>query len=517
MADANDSQSNSMLQWDGDALQRKQYADYLTEFLVQKTQPPPETENKHGSYCLAIDASWGEGKSFFVDKWLTDIKTANNYPCFKFDAWESDINSDPLVAFMAALRRELNAYSAYEGAEPELTRKLEESVREGTKKLRKAIWPASKAILLGILNRYTSGAIGQVVDDYTHNDDAQEIDSRADKNGIRIGDSLDINFENLLSDEAQRSELITEFKQHIEKSIKLICEARCIKPPFFVFIDELDRCKPTFSIELLECLKHIFNVPGVCFVVSTNIEQLAHSIRAVYGSNFDGETYLRRFFDAVYTLPSTSTIHFIATRVAAKPSILSAKVFHGLPKDGFSNRKITNTKAESILWITESFGFDLRSQQQLIDMIDASLSGMKSDHTKHLLWLGALCAAYIKDKELFDMMITPPVNDAWMQKWRSNTKHGILRKSKGVSPRNIDLLDCMKTYITLCKHTAENFTSATGLDSIHDWDYPNSLTLELSLEALTLRNKQRFENLSIASYGHYVKCAGYFFSSEESK
>ena len=76
------------------------------------------------------------------------------------------------------------------------------------------------------------------------------------------------------------------------------------------FIDELDRCKPKFSIELLESIKHLFSMKGVIFVISLDKEQLGHSIANIYGTNMDTEGYLRRFFDYDFKLPSPDKIKY---------------------------------------------------------------------------------------------------------------------------------------------------------------------------------------------------------------
>ena len=35
--------------------------------------------------------------------------------------------------------------------------------------------------------------------------------------------------------------------------------------PCFFFVDELDRCKPTYAVELLEVIKHLFDIEGIIF------------------------------------------------------------------------------------------------------------------------------------------------------------------------------------------------------------------------------------------------------------
>lgn len=70
-----------------------------------------------------------------------------------------------------------------------------------------------------------------------------------------------------------------------------------------IFIDELDRCKPTYAVKFLERIKHYFNNPKIIFVFSVDLSQLQNTIKRYYGSQFDGIQYLDRFFDLVITLP----------------------------------------------------------------------------------------------------------------------------------------------------------------------------------------------------------------------
>lgn len=81
----------------------------------------------------------------------------------------------------------------------------------------------------------------------------------------------------------------------VEKTEKLV-----------IFIDELDRCKPSFAIEMLERIKHYFDDERIIFVVSLNKEQLIHTISNYYGSEFDATRYLNRFFDISVNLPEIS-------------------------------------------------------------------------------------------------------------------------------------------------------------------------------------------------------------------
>jgi hypothetical protein len=76
---------------------------------------------------------------------------------------------------------------------------------------------------------------------------------------------------------------IAAFKAELAAFVK----ERTPKKPMLFFIDELDRCRPLFAIEVLEHVKHLFNVSGVVFVLSVDKSQLGHSLCAVYGDGLD--------------------------------------------------------------------------------------------------------------------------------------------------------------------------------------------------------------------------------------
>lgn len=77
-------------------------------------------------------------------------------------------------------------------------------------------------------------------------------------------------------------------------------------------VDGLDRCKPSFAVNLLETLKHFFCNDNIVFIVSTNNEQLSHIINNCYGSNFDGYSYLNKFYDLIIELDEIDTEKYLS-------------------------------------------------------------------------------------------------------------------------------------------------------------------------------------------------------------
>ncbi|CAC9590368.1 Putative phage protein [Bathymodiolus heckerae thiotrophic gill symbiont] len=104
----------------------------------------------------------------------------------------------------------------------------------------------------------------------------------------------------------KKDEDITKnFKDSIGKLLSSVDSEK----PFVIFIDELDRCRPLYSIELLERIKHLFNIDNLIFILSIDKKQLSESIKSQYGG-IDTNNYLRRFIDLEYRLKNPNKDQF---------------------------------------------------------------------------------------------------------------------------------------------------------------------------------------------------------------
>ena len=114
-----------------------------------------------------------------------------------------------------------------------------------------------------------------------------------------------------IEDSLKQFQVQHEKVRQLREAITLLAQSLESKP-LVVIIDELDRCRPTFAIECLERIKHVFAVEGVVFVLGVYCDQLAESIRAVYGQGFDSHGYLGKFIDYHMPLRSHSDNHWFA-------------------------------------------------------------------------------------------------------------------------------------------------------------------------------------------------------------
>lgn len=265
------SEPNEKDPWTDDVLGRRRVAEFLTPLLATSTGP----------FVLNVDSPWGTGKTFFLKRWCQAVK--KTHPVVYFNAWETDFIEEPFVSFLAEAHHQLSSQAVRQEAKD----KVAGLAKKGARVIRGFVPVVVKAVGRKLLGEGGLEEAKDVLDTAT---EEEVIDAVVDW-GARWLDEF-----------AAEKSAIAEFRQYLESTVKTLSSAD-LKPPIFVFVDELDRCRPTFSIRLLERIKHIFGVPGVVFVLGTDTKQLGHSIGAVYGEGFDTTEYLRRFIDQTYTLP----------------------------------------------------------------------------------------------------------------------------------------------------------------------------------------------------------------------
>ncbi len=262
--------------WSDDQLNRKECADKLTRILA----------NESTALTIALNGEWGSGKTFMLKCWQQQLKN-EGYTAIYFNAWEDDFLDSQLVAIIGQLWKELKGSP------------LEE------------ICQAAKVSAVPLLRKVGVGLLNNGIKKVTGTDIAELAESElktASESAFDNYTTLTECREDLkkrlqqLSNEVYNNAMLNEDKN----------EQEITKRPLIFIIDELDRCRPIFAIEVLEQVKHLFNIDHMIFVLGIDRKQLGLSIQAVYG-NIDVENYLHRFVDLDFKLPMFSQAAFIKT------------------------------------------------------------------------------------------------------------------------------------------------------------------------------------------------------------
>lgn len=225
---------------------------------------------------IALDGNWGSGKTFFVKqvkmvmdahnrfinnngnnmineivdirkKYYCDRKIElQSQVCVYYDAWENDDDEDPVMSLVYAI---MNSVAT------DFDFKDTNFIKMGA----------------SIIQFFSGINLTELFEDLKR---TSPLDGLKERKGMKAK--------------------ISEFLDSLipKKGNRLI-----------VFIDELDRCKPSYAVRLLERIKHYFSHDNITFVFSVNINELQNTIRKYYGDNFNGTRYLDRFFDLKVTLP----------------------------------------------------------------------------------------------------------------------------------------------------------------------------------------------------------------------
>lgn len=314
----------------GDRLDRARYAEFMTNYLA--------TEGKQRNYVLNLNAEWGAGKTWFIKRWYMELK--QHYPTVYIDAWQQDFSDDPLLTVISSIIEQLRDAAGNKLAVPD----------------------GIKSKLLGLLK-----VGGKLV-----------LKSAIKKAGLEDsdfsveGEDADKLVDTLCSNHKERYESIQYLKQEIRQWVEgaVGLSDGELDYPAFILIDELDRCRPSYAVEMLETIKHIFDIPGVVFVLATDTEQLQHAIKVIYGEGFDASAYLRRFFRRQFSLKEISKASFIESYM----TLDDASCEHIFPRF-----KTVSEFSLLLSVIADAFGLQLRDIEHYIDKVKAAISNVSDD------------------------------------------------------------------------------------------------------------------------------------------
>ncbi len=278
---------------------------------------------QEGHFSIALDAKWGSGKTFFVKQvqmlldafnpmsttlppdeklliqsiFTSYINHDNDLPnfiphvCIYYDAWSNDNDVDPILSLIYEIIRNSSINNDFT-----MDRNYKKIISD----------------LIGIV---TGREVTAFVDSLQKDDPLSKI-----KKQKTIHSMIDTFLTNLLKDKGER---------------------------LILFIDELDRCKPSYAIKLLERIKHYFTNDKITFVFSVYMEALQHTVKHYYGEAFDSCRYLDKFFDLRPSLPPANMEQY----------------YHSLGMNHFSNLYDATCKA-----VIEYFAFDLREIAKFFHM-----------------------------------------------------------------------------------------------------------------------------------------------------
>ncbi len=349
-----------------DIFQRKKIGVGLTNILTSVVDP----------CVVAVDGSWGSGKSVFLKMWAGALRN-DGIPVIYFDAFKNDYFEDAFVAIVGEIINLAIKQSGDDASAGELKSKalavFKVLALAGSKKL---------------VEHITFGAI-----------DGDTFDKT--QTAMTKNTGVEKQFEEILESYGNSHDILKAFKETLSELPEVLVEneegkenSDESKKPLIVIIDELDRCRPDFALQILERIKHLFSVPNVHFVLGVHLEQLQNSVKYAYGEKIDAHTYLQKFIHFTVVLKTYALSESHGDYVTFMNYVIK-KIKFNKTEDSF-----VNTARSMILHASYKNKSSFRDIERLLTKICILTHySSTSDYQNHLI--AGLCILNVTNPTLF--------------------------------------------------------------------------------------------------------------------
>ena len=344
-----------------DEFNRKPIAENIIRLLTSPIDLSP----------MVIDGGWGTGKTEFCQKLIRLMEQQHSdYQPVYIDAFRSDHSGEPLLALLAEIIKACTPEDT--GEQPSEQRK------EMTKKVAKAAGFVMKTVAKAAVSHVLKQNMEDLAEGMSQiiNDKQEAKNAAATVAGAAttlashsIDATIDATVEALL-------------KEQIEAEKNLETLKACLKDfaeekPIILFIDELDRCRPDYAVDMLEVIKHVFDVENVKVVLVTNTKQLRAAINHRYGAEVDAQKYLDKFLKYSFALPDKVVDRYEEGRVLVTveyfKKLIQGSRMHGELRGLIEKREVLNFINDMV----ERSNLSLRETERLVRFLEIyhSLSG----------------------------------------------------------------------------------------------------------------------------------------------
>ena len=340
-----------------DEFKRKPIAENIIRLLTSPIDLSP----------MVIDGGWGTGKTEFCQKLIRLMQEQHrDYQPVYIDAFRSDHSGEPLLALLAEIIKACTPEDT--GEQPSEQRK------NITRKVAKAAGFVMKTVAKAAVGHVLKQNTDDLAEEFQQiMNDGQDADSLAetvtDAAATIASHTIDATVEALLKEQI-------EAEKNLE-TLKACLKELAADKPIILFIDELDRCRPDYAVDMLEVIKHVFDVENVKVVLVTNTKQLRAAINHRYGAEVDAQKYLDKFLKYSFALPDK-----VVARIEEERALVSIEYFKQLIQNSRIADELKGLTEQQIILnfisdMIERNGLSLRETERLVRFLEIyhSLSG----------------------------------------------------------------------------------------------------------------------------------------------
>lgn len=270
---------NIQTAWEGDLWDRKRLGIQLTNYV----------DCLNCGAVLALDARWGEGKTWFVRHWQKHLED-ENHDVIYLDAFANDYLDDPFLTIASEISQAFKDSDEISSEDVKEFNSTTASVLISLASILPLIVAKAGLHWIGL------GGAGEAIQE-VYKEGKDFYDSASEEITAKVKEQIEKKIEN----HQVEKETVRDFKDELAKL------AEKLEKPLVFIIDELDRCRPDFAIRLIERIKHFFDISKIVFVLVIDKTQFSKVICHNYGYDEKlGEEYLDKFVDFMIPLPKIS-------------------------------------------------------------------------------------------------------------------------------------------------------------------------------------------------------------------
>ena len=338
-----------------DEFKRKPIAENIIRLLTSPIDLSP----------MVIDGGWGTGKTEFCQKLIRLMQQQHpDYQPVYIDAFRSDHSGEPLLALLAEIIKACTPEDI--GEQPSEQRK------EMTKKVAKAAGFVMKTVAKAAVGHVLKQNMEDLAEGMSQiiNDKQEAKNAAATVAGAAttlashsIDATIDATVEALLKEQIEAEKNLETLKACLKEFAE--------EKPIILFIDELDRCRPDYAVDMLEVIKHVFEVENVKVVLVTNTKQLRAAINHRYGVEVDAQKYLDKFLKYSFALPDK-----VVTPFGMRQALVSVEYFKQLIRKSRMASKLQaliderNLTIKFISDMIERNNISLRETERLVRFLE---------------------------------------------------------------------------------------------------------------------------------------------------
>ena len=378
------------------------------ESLCQRVLDDP------GPLVVAVNGEFGSGKSVFLKMCAAHLRQGGT-AVYEFDAWQESHTNNPVIDLVSALKKR----------EPAFKRLLKIAVD---------IAPAMSTVV------EPAGVLGSVVAWW------RRTRRKADRESSQ--------FDTWRNVSEQREAFHAELQKTAAKEDHNIV----------VLVDELDRCFPHQALQVLNVIRHLFDVPGVVVILAINQRELEYRVKQVYGQESNANIFLARFWDLPITLRPLAS------------SEMDTYLNSAIDGAGISNR--LNTLSDSYSYpilrlLVERTGMSLRDIQQALHYLAAVLTNVADPSVPSN---NPLDGRRLVEQMVMAAFVLRVVHRPIYDDWISGNRDGFfavsaLRKELEIEPENVVGVQMMALLLSVSLdvrfiETADDFVSRFATEQV---------------------------------------------------